>query len=59
MSKKHFEALAQVLSNNKPEKKGVALAQWKKDCEAVADACRDQNYNFDRQRFLSACGCDD
>jgi len=59
MSRKHFQALADSLSCIKPEKKGVAMKQWVKSCQAVADACRGQNYNFDRARFLSACGCDD
>lgn len=51
MTRKHFIALARICKENKerpmtPEE----LA------EEIADFCRSENGNFDRQRFLTACG---
>ena len=56
MTRKHFVALARKLAWNRPEKKGVRLSQWIKDCKAVADVCNAANMQFDRDRFLLACG---
>lgn len=32
--------------------------QHRIDCEAVADACATVNVNFNRSKFLEACGVD-
>lgn len=63
MSRKHFQALADELKHSKPDTGDVpqpkAMAQWVRDCKAVARACRSMNARFDEGRFLAACGCDD
>ena len=68
MSKKHFEALAAALKFIKPSGNPVCppkdvkvfhagqVKEWDYATEAVADACARFNPNFDRARFLKACG---
>lgn len=67
MSKKHYIKLAACLNQTKPirddSRKGVEVmlyaqsaTQWQKDVEAVADVCASDNGNFNRARFLAACG---
>jgi len=62
MTKKHFEALAAALKESETpdsqesEKAWVSHNQWKQDCWAVARVCQQFNNNFDRERFLDACG---
>jgi len=52
MTKKHFIALADVLSEAKPSGPEHALAQWERDVLGVAQFCRSQNPNFNRERWL-------
>ena len=47
MTKKHFEAIAKTLRDNKADKYV---------CEALAFDFGLFNPNFDRERFLTACG---
>jgi hypothetical protein len=64
MSKKHFEALAAALKEarpftkgyNTPDQVGAVLLPWEESCLAVAGVCARFNPNFDRARFLKACG---
>lgn len=57
MTRKHFEAIAYKMSWSKPEgKKAASYKQWLKDCKAMAEVCSQFNYNFDKERFLKACG---
>ena len=63
MSKKHFEALAAALKAQRPdsdncfqENRAAFLMQWQADTKATADVCARFNPNFDRKRFLQACG---
>jgi hypothetical protein len=56
MSKKHFIALAQALSFERPSKDDTLLwPQWKIDVLAVSDVCAHFNPAFDRGRFIAAC----
>jgi len=50
MSRKHFNALAKAISTiaNIPDRGRVA--------DLIAAVCADANPNFDRRRFLAACG---
>jgi hypothetical protein len=50
MSKKHFITLAKEISFISPISARVLAA------EAVANAAAQHNNNFDRVRFLTACG---
>jgi len=57
MSRKHFIALAAALKARRPVIEALASRQqWRLDVEAIADVCNDSNTNFDRERFLAACG---
>lgn len=61
MTKKHFEALAAALKAEQPgtnwdPNKHV---QYRLDVRAVADVCARFNPNFDRARFLKACGVEE
>lgn len=47
MSRKHFILLAAALKEN-----GASLAL----CNEIANVCKSTNSNFDRTRFLTACG---
>jgi hypothetical protein len=51
MSRKHFAALAAAIAaiENKKARQQAA--------ERIADACRQFNARFDRERFMRACGC--
>lgn len=53
MSRKHFELIARVLRNLDGT---VPHADRKATAEAFADELRATNPNFDRARFLTACG---
>lgn len=62
MTRKHFEALAEALKHENPNRLGVPgihraeTSQWEVDVIAVADACAQFNGNFDRGRFYRAAG---
>jgi len=61
MSKKHFEALAAALQANRAVEGGMGFykfseEQWLDGVGRVADVCASFNPNFDRARFLKACG---
>ena len=49
MSRKDFELIARTISALSPQAKAEAAF-------AFADALRGSNSNFDRQRFITACG---
>lgn len=53
MTRKHFVALAQLVNDRKGLIPTAALESLARD---LADFCQQQNSNFDRQRFLDACG---
>jgi len=64
MSKKHFIALARALHKQEPgagtlDASDLRWFAWYKACEAVADVCGYYNDDFDRKRFLTACGVKD
>lgn len=51
MTKKHFEAIAQILrSNHSPGQSSQAVAT------AMADYFASENPRFNRAQFLTACG---
>lgn len=67
MTKKHFVALAAALKSSAPLDKGALnddtdcalIRQWRDDCRAVASVCAQFNPNFNRAKFLKACGMED
>ena len=58
MTKKHFEALAEALRNEKPALDAplAVKEQWVKTVFAVAFVCRNHNNNFRLERFYTAAG---
>lgn len=64
MSKKHFIALADMLIATRPDPEAHPtervnpnkymgkLEQWTRDRDALADFCRSQNSQFNRERWL-------
>jgi hypothetical protein len=51
MTRKHFIALAKAISQI------ANIVDRQNTAHAIADVCRAANPNFDRTRFLRACGC--
>jgi len=58
MQRRHFELIAETLAAPKPEPHWSANkgAQWLVTCNRFADKLASTNANFDRARFLAACG---
>lgn len=57
MTKKHFVALAAILKSLKPRiVTTTEHGQWAATVGAQASFCQSQNAQFDRARFLQACG---
>lgn len=58
-SKKHYEAIAQRLQGTHPSVVYASdlevEAQWERDCLVLASLFRQDNPNFDVDRFLQAC----
>lgn len=61
MSRKHFNDLALQLSFEKPDgsDKTLVMKTWVRCCLSVASVCSSHNSNFDKTRFLDACGVPD
>lgn len=61
MSKKHFAELAARMRKirNRINDNKVALTVWAEMVKELASFCTNQNSNFDRDRFLSACGLEE
>ena len=64
MTKKHFDALAAALKQSAPDgfeprlafQSDTASAQWLTDVARISNVCARFTPNFDRARFLAACG---
>lgn len=61
MSRKHFIQFANQLSEERPitSDNTIPFKLWVRCCKAVATVCNENNANFDRFRFLDACGVPD
>jgi hypothetical protein len=57
MTKKHFEAIAEILRKAQERESDVSAAVHVIDriADDFAAYCSEQNDNFDRVRFLDAC----
>jgi hypothetical protein len=53
MSKKHFIALADVIRETEPDSSSPKFEQWLSIRDALADFCKSQNANFNRERWLA------
>jgi len=53
MSRKHFQALADIVAEYAEGGEGVGVERLAHD---LATFCREQNPHFDRDRFMRACG---
>lgn len=60
MTKKHYIAIAKILMMNHPSKDSnnyeSELCDFVTVCSNLADYFQTDNKNFDRARFLEACG---
>jgi hypothetical protein len=59
MTRKDYELIARVLREKRPETRGLGLLDqqmWHGIVTAMADALPATNPDFDRSRFLRACG---
>ena len=60
MTRKHFNMIALAFMQTRPNRDThvgeSTYQQWRTDAKAMADVCRGYNSNFDRRRFLDACG---
>lgn len=55
MTRKHFQALAAMLKQSRPDNPADCI-RWYALCNQLADFCQSQNARFDRAKFLEACG---
>lgn len=64
LTRKHFQSLAAALRSTKPtieqcgysEALALATEHWAHTCRAIANVCATTNPQFDRAKFLAACG---
>lgn len=61
MTKKHFQLLADALKDSVISTSGIdtqeyVQVQWEHCVERIAQACKESNPRFDRDRFFRACG---
>lgn len=63
MQRRHFELIAEAMKRSKPPRLGmiadeqhIARAQWETCVSELATQCKLANSNFNRDRFLRACG---
>lgn len=57
MQRRHFEVIADVLYSTEPLRRQRGPHEtWKRVVERMADALSGQDYLFNRERFLRACG---
>ena len=55
MTKKDFIALAEELAHIRPNIIDPLYVEWIICIKAVASACKYNNPNFDREKFIEAC----
>ena len=58
MSKKHFKAIAEVFKSEMASASPSEDAVLRRLAGEMARICAATNANFDRERFLTACGLD-
>lgn len=61
MTREHFEAIAAVLRDERPDRDGSARQdgardEWSTTVLQFASMCKEQNPQFNRARFLKAAG---
>ena len=60
MTRKHFEGIAQAINDEiRPYDSRAIQSTVYNIIDNIADYCQSQNLNFDRERFLEACGIED
>lgn len=57
MQRRHFEMIAATLKSQRPAfERGEAAGAWNMMVAAFANSCGATNPNFNRPRFIEACG---
>jgi hypothetical protein len=60
MQRRHFKAIADALNAVRPATGSTAeYYMWARTVAHFTSMCASQNPNFKRDRFLTACGCND
>jgi hypothetical protein len=56
MTRKHFEAIARIMRDHTPVQGEAVDITHRDTVDALADYFATENPNFDRGRFVAACG---
>jgi hypothetical protein len=59
MQRRHFKAIADALNAVRPAADSQDYLMWQRAVARFTSMCASQNPNFKRDRFLTACGCND
>lgn len=59
MTRKHFAAIADALKQSRPAAGPHQRRQWLADCHTICATLKQFNPDFNRSRFLEACGVDE
>jgi hypothetical protein len=60
MQRRHFKLIADALNAVRPAAdNSQQFYMWQRTVARFTNMCASQNPNFKRDRFLTACGCND
>ena len=55
MTRKDYVAIAEAFKMEKPDGTTESIYQWRYDVQAIARVLKEDNVNFDYDRFYTAC----
>lgn len=56
MTRKHYKIIAEAMAESKPHLYPDSMQTWKATVETLAMYLQHNNANFDKDKFLEACG---